>query len=327
MTATAPPLDQLELYRLCEDPDRWEQLVLAEIERSHTDPVARAILESMYWEADRDGAFERFRQSLDFRSMARLLAMFSVQKHDSICEIGGGSGCLSWALSRAGYIHVSLLEPNPHWITGTGYLRSREDAAAVRVENNLDRWYTDPRKYRVIVTRNCLHHFPNLTWTAACIRQKLELGGSWIMIREPYAAVSRQLYEFWQAHPYSQKYGVFEFAMPPAHYVDALELAGFRASAVVPGKYANDSLSLYQASEGSKVNRLFTRLVDRVLATLPSLTVAAYRMETVVSRLLRRSLGLFSRPQVIAFERVELGTLPANVILYPRNKPSQSRAA
>jgi hypothetical protein len=326
MTA-APPLDRLELYQLRECPDRWEQLVRAEIERAQTDALARAILESMYWEEDRDRAFERFRESLDFRSIEKLLALFQIHKHDAVCEIGGGSGCLSWALATSGYTNVSLLEPNPHWITGTGYLRTRPDAARIRIENNLDRWYDDPRTYRVIVTRNCLHHFPILTWTAACIRQKLEPGGHWVVIREPYAASARELYQFWQAHPYSQKYGVFEFAMPARHYVDALELAGFHLSAVVPARYANDSLSLYQPSAGAKANRLFTKIIDLALANCPSLTVAGYRVATFLSRLCGRSISRFSRPQVVLLKRTELGTLPASVVWYPREAPPQSQAA
>ena len=310
------PLDRLELFGLAEDPDRWERLIAEEIRRASFDPTANAILESMYWEEDRDRAFMRFRDSLDFSQIRKLLGLFAVRHEHTLCEIGGGNGCLAWALAQADFRNVTLLEPNPHFITGTGYLRSRSDATHLAIENDLRAWYRSPAKYDVVLTRNCLHHFPNLAWSAACIRQKLAPGGRWIVIREPFAETARDLYRFLHGHPYSQAYGVFEFALPAAHYVESLQLAGMRLAAAVPAGYANDCLSRYETSPGGAWNRRSTAIIDRLLGRWPGATAAAYRAEHVLRNALRLPFARFSRPQVMLFERVELGHVQAGDLWY-----------
>jgi len=321
------PLDRLELFGLVEDPDRWERLIEEENRRARVDPVARAIVESMYWELDRERAFERFKNSLDFFHIRRLLARFGVGPDDAVCEIGGGNGCLAWALAKAGYRRVSLLEPNTHFITGTGYLRTRADAQDILIENDLASWYRSPSTYKAVITRNCVHHFRNLAWTAACIRQKVAPGGLWAMFREPFVETASELYRFLHGHPYSQAYGVFEFALPAAHYVESLELAGFALRAVVPAGYANDCLSRYEANAGGKWTLRFTALVDAVLSRRPALTVAAYRVEHALRRAFNLPLRSFTRAQAILFERVELGHVEGGDIWYrPQAAPAKQAA-
>jgi hypothetical protein len=310
------PLDRLELFNLVEDPDRWERLIAEENRRAKFDPTAKAILESMYWEEDRDQAFTRFRDSLDFSCLRKLLNLFGVRHDHGLCEIGGGNGCLAWALAQADFRNVTLLEPNPHFITGTGYLRTRRDASHLAIENDLRSWYRSPVKYDVVLTRNCLHHFPNLAWSAACIRQKLVPRGRWIVIREPFAETARELYRFLHGHPYSQAYGVFEFALPVAHYVESLNLAGMRLTAAVPAGYANDCLSQYETSPGGTWNRFWTAMIDRVLGRWPGITAAAWRVERLLHQALNLPLRWFGRPQVMLFERVELGHVQAGDIWY-----------
>lgn len=310
------PLDRLELFGLVEDPDRWERLIREENRRARIDPVARAILESMYWELDRGRAFERFRNSLDFFHIRRLLGRFGIGPDDTVCEIGGGNGCLAWALRQAGHRRISLLEPNPHFITGTGYLRTRADAQDIRIENDLESWYRSPSTYKAVITRNCVHHFRNLAWTAACIRQKIAPGGLWVMFREPFVETARVLYRFLHGHPYSQAYGVFEFALPVAHYVESLELAGFSLKTVVPAGYANDCLARYEPSRGGRWTRRFTAAIETLLRRRPDLTVAGYRFEQFVRRVFKLPLGWFTRPQVLLFQRIALGHLAEGDIWY-----------
>jgi hypothetical protein len=317
-------LDDLEMFGLVEDPDRWERLILDENRRASFDPTARAIIESMYWETDRERAFARFLESRDCAGIGKLLKLLGVRSDHAVCEIGGGNGCLAWALCQAGYRDMTLLEPNPHFITGTGYLQTRPDARRLKIGNDLPGWYGDPAKYDVILTRNCLHHFPNLAWSAACIRQKIVPGGRWVVIREPFAETASELYRFLHGHPYSQAYGVFEFALPAAHYVESIELAGFRLAAVVPGGYANNCLSQYENGPGGFWTRRWTAAVDFVLRRYPRGTAVAYRAEQFLRRTLSLPLRLFSRPQVMLFERIELGRVEAGDIWYrPRPFPAE----
>jgi hypothetical protein len=254
-----------------------------------------------------------------------LLDLFGVGADAAVCEIGGGNGCLAWALRQAGYRRVSLLEPNPHFITGTGYLRTRADARDIVIENDLESWYESSRTYQTIITRNCVHHFRNLAWTAACIRQKIVPGGRWVMFREPFVETARELYRFLHGHPYSQAYGVFEFAFPPAHYVESLELAGFKLKAVVPAVYANGCLSRYETQPGGAWVRRLTAAVDVLLRRRPRWTAGAYRIEQIVRRLSGLPLGWFTRPQALLFERVELGELAAGDIWYRPSSGGETR--
>lgn len=311
------PLDQLELYSLKEDPDRWEELILAEQKRAENDPLAAAILESTYWERNRDEAFDRFLKSLDFACIRQHLEIFGIDPRARLVEIGGGSGCLAWALAQSGFLDVSLLEPNAHHVTGTGYLRSRTDSQSIVIENSLELWYQSPKRYQTVITRNCIHHFPNTAYVAASIRQKLLPNGLWVVIREPYVESAEELYRFLHSHPYSQRYGVFEFGFPASHFVRSLELAGFRLRAIIPENYANNCLSLYQTQPGSRLNQWFTSVVRWMLQNFAIGSVLAYRLEQIIRSLWRTRRAYFSRPQVMLFQRRELGNLASDAIWYP----------
>ncbi|MCD0459031.1 class I SAM-dependent methyltransferase [Roseiconus lacunae] len=320
-------LDQLELFSLREEPAINEQMIVDENERAKSDELSAKILESVYWESDRDRAFERYHESLDFQTTLKLFKTFGVEKKQSIVEIGGGSGFLSWALTQEGYQDISLLEPNPNWITGTGYLRSRDDAKAIQIENSLDDFYASDRTYDTVVTRNCVHHFPNMTFVAACIRQKLNPGGRWVMIREPYVETAHELYRFLQGHPYSQGYGIYEFGFPAAHFARSLSMAGLRLRAAVPEPYANQTLALYSNDRGSRLNRWMTAAVDQILDKTPTLTRFGFWAEQMLRDCFKMRTAFFTRPQVMVFDREELGEMPASTIWYRPEKAIAKKAA
>lgn len=309
-------LDKLELFGLEEDPGLCERFIRQEQLRAERDPLAKYLLQTCYWEADREQAFVRYVNSQDFAATLDLLRLFKIQANAPLVEIGGGSGFLSWALAQHGFQSVCLLEPNSNFTTGTGYLQSRPDASQLHIENSLPAWYASQARYQTVLTRNCVHHFKNIAWIAACIRQKIEPGGYWVMIREPYVHSTQELYRFMHSHPYSQRYGAFEFAFPPSHFVQALELAGFQLRAVVPESYANNCLSLYSEDTAHRANAAFTRSVRWMLAKLPRVSVACYRLQTALGRL-GAGHRYFARPQVMLFQRQEIGEMPAADIWYP----------
>ncbi|WP_158222575.1 class I SAM-dependent methyltransferase [Rhodopirellula sp. MGV] len=317
-------LDDLVLYSLREDPQISEQMIVGENERAKTDELSDRILKSVYWEADREAAFARYFESSDFKNTLKLINTFDINPSAPLVEIGGGSGFLSWALTRSGFQDVSLLEPNPNFITGTGYLQTRADSKSITIENSLDRFYESSRSYETVVTRNCIHHFPNITFVAACIRQKLKDGGKWVVIREPYVETAIELYQFLQGHPYSQGYGIYEFGFPASHFINCIEMAGFELSAVVPATYANDALAMYSEEQGSTRNRLFTKTADMLLKRLPSATCTAYRIEQLLRAISGSKRSLFTKPQVMLFEKTDLGELSPATIWYQSNATSQS---
>ena len=175
--------------------------------------------------------------------------------------------------------------------------------------------------YQTVITRNCVHHFPNIAFVAAAIRQKMAPGGKWVMIREPFVESATELYQFLQGHPYSQAYGVYEFGFPASHFVQCLELAGLRLRSVVPAHYANNSLGLYSNDRGSRRNRIFSDVVDRVLSLMPGMTKLGYQAETMLRGLIRTRAACFTRPQVMTFQRVELDPISESTIWYrPQSK-------
>jgi 2-polyprenyl-3-methyl-5-hydroxy-6-metoxy-1,4-benzoquinol methylase len=298
---------KIEFHSLKEDPDLWEQLIENENRCSATDEASKSVVESMYWETDRAHAFQRYVDSLDFRQIDDLLQVFRISRKHPLCEIGGGSGQLAWSLVKSGFQQVELLEPNPRWITGTAWLETQlaELGGTLTICNSLDAWYGDEKVYHTIVTRNCVHHFPNIPMIAAAIRQKVKKGGYWVMIREWYADTPAELRRQMVNHPYCQKYGVYEFPFPARHYIGSLEYAGFKLRSVVPAGWGNNALSSYTDSLGSTWNQTMSKAWRWVFKKMPKLTVLLYRLEDGCNRVLGTKFRAFSRPQMIVFQRVE----------------------
>jgi hypothetical protein len=138
-----------------------------------------------------------------------------------------------------------LLEPNNYFNTGTGYVRTRPDAARMVIHSNLADWHAASAPFDVIVTKNCIHHFKNLSQSAAAIRQKMHKNALWFSFREWFADSSNELYTLIATHPFCQRYGLYEWPYPAHHYAESIEIAGFELAAVVPGGYANNWLSCF----------------------------------------------------------------------------------
>jgi SAM-dependent methyltransferase len=307
--------ERIPLYSWREDPNRYEEIVLEQLDEAESDPAIALLLRGNYIHRDPSVAFEEFRQSLEFQKIKELLATFGATTGSRICEIGGGPGFVVWALREAGYRDVSLLEPNGNFYTGTGYLRSRSDAGDITIINDLEKWYAGDDSYDFILTRNCIHHFPNIGYITASIRQKMKRGGRWFAWREPFAENSQQLYALLSGHPYTYQYGLYEYAYPVMHYVESFTLAGLRLLAVVPFGYANNALIQFERSEGAEKTRAFTLSVDRLLKEKPEATVRKFLWEVFTNRYLRGVLGprRYSFPSAFLFQRVPVEQEDANV--------------
>lgn len=291
----------LKIHDLAEDPDRLEAAMAAEQTRARTDPATRQLMESIFLEADRDASFTRFKASFEFRTILALLDLFKIDRAKPVCEIGGGPGFLSWAMAQSGFANAHLLEPNARHITGTGYLRTRADASSIRIHNDLAAWHTDAARFDLIVTKNCIHHFKNIAQAAATIRQKMTPGAKWFAFREWFAETPAELYDQLKHHPFSQKYGLYEWPYPAFHYVEAIEIAGFKLSGVVPMGYANNTLCTYQENPGGDDVRDLTRQIDQLLSTTPQATVDAFWQEVLKNRFQNGNTQFFSRPQALVF--------------------------
>lgn len=293
-----------KILTLEENPARHEAIIAAQQARYATDPGIRQLLDSIYLEADRARAFDRFLNGLEFQTIVKLLGMFRVTAASRLCEVGGGPGFLSWALTRAGFDRVELLEPNAEFNTGTGYLRTRSDATGITIHNDLPSWHATAEAYDAVITKNCIHHFKNISQAAASLRQKMHDGALWFAFREWYADSPRELYGQLAGHPYCQPYGLYEWPYPAHHYVEAIEIAGFRLAAVVPAGYTNNCLAAYVEQEGDEANRQMTAQIEAALTGNPGATVQAFWQEVIGNRFQGKQARLFSRPQLMVFARV-----------------------
>lgn len=298
--------NELKLNSLRESPERVESAIFEYQRQARRDPSVQTFLESIYWEADRDRAFNRFLAGLEFRTIKKLLGTFGVNENSSVCEVGAGSGFLSWALYKSGYTKIEVSEPNGFFTTGTGYLRSRADSENIRVWNDLDAWYTQAPVYQNIITKNCIHHFQNIPFIAAQMRRKIAPNGLWIAIREFYADTASELYASLASHPMSQKFDIFEWAYPSWHYVDNIEIAGFRLVAAVPAGYANNAMGDYVESEGPPDNQKLTQDIDQILRETPLATVQGFWNEMLKNKFENAGQRFFTRPQMMVFQRIEI---------------------
>jgi 2-polyprenyl-3-methyl-5-hydroxy-6-metoxy-1,4-benzoquinol methylase len=299
-------VDSLNIFGLEESPARLEAVITEQQSLAERDESVRDMLASIYLRSDRAADFSCYRGSRDFEVTVKLLELFGARRSDRICEVGGGPGFLAWALVQSGFSHVELLEPSDYFNTGTGYLKTRPDAAGLVIHRDLADWHAASAPYDVVVTKNCIHHFKNLSQSAATIRQKMRNNALWFSFREWFADSPSELYALIATHPFCQRYGLYEWPYPAHHYVEAIEIAGFKLAAVVPSGYANNCLSCFAEEPFSVTDRIEMAEMERVLKTSPSRTVASFWAEVDASRRKGRFKKRYTRAQMMLFRRIEV---------------------
>jgi 2-polyprenyl-3-methyl-5-hydroxy-6-metoxy-1,4-benzoquinol methylase len=262
------------------------------------------ILKSIYLNKDRAEAFDRFKQSYEFQYIHHLLTVLGIDDNKKICEVGGGAGYLTWALSTSNYRFIDLFEPNPTWISGVGYLKSRDDATEINIHTDLHEWHTNNKLYDVIITKACIHHFGNISQVAASIRQKIQMGGRWVALREQFADTPAELVTLLAEHDYCQEFKLYEWAYPAATYIEAMEMVGLRLTAIVPAFYANDCIGTNLENKPTPDSLAFTAEIDDLLRTSPEITVERFWEEHHARRNGFNRPLQYTRPQAMIFEKV-----------------------
>lgn len=296
--------DHLNLFDLREEPTFWEEAITQLHHRYDSDPEAKLLLESCYLEPDRERAFQRFHGSREFAAIRRIIEITGADTDTGILEVGGGPGFLSAALNETYGSPVDLLEPSSETVTGTGYLQSRRPVG-VTVWNDLSAWHKAPKSYPFLITRNCIHHFRNIGYVSAILRQKLLPGALWVAVRESYVETAEELYSRLEDHPLSQKFRLYEWFYPSHHYVEAIELSGFSLQAVVPAGYDDDCLSCFAEDHPDATTQERTAAFDELLANDPGETVRRFWAELDANRRGGRQ-GLYTRAQAFVFRRISI---------------------
>jgi SAM-dependent methyltransferase len=292
-------VDSLNIFGLEESPAKLEAVITEQQSLAERDRSIQALLASIYLRADRAADFACYLGSRDFEVTVKLLELFGARRSDRICEIGGGPGFLAWALVQSGFLHVELLEPSD-------YFNTRPDAAGMVIHRDLADWHAASAPFDAVVTKNCIHHFKNLSQSAAAIRQKMRKNGLWFSFREWFADSPSELYTLIATHPFCQRYGLYEWPYPAHHYVEAIEIAGFKLAAVVPSGYANNCLSCFAEEPFSATDRIEMAEMERVLKASPSRTVSSFWAEVDAGRRKGRFARRYTRAQMMLFRRIEI---------------------
>lgn len=268
---------------------------------------SRTLLEALYLDEDREASFTRFLQSQEFHTtLHEINRHANGNKNIKICEIGAGHGFLSLALAKAGFTNVCILEPNPNWVTGTGFTSKIADSLGVKIWNDLAQWYESEDLYDLVITKACVHHFNNVCKTAAEIRLKLRNNAKWMMFDEYFANSTRDLYTALINHAHIVKFGQYEWPYSSDLYVSLLDLAGFKLVEIIPNRFKNNHLTRNEISK-IKFSGFITTLTN-VLASL-KFTAMAFKLEKFIDLLFGLDLKqrLFTLPQLMVFQPKSIG--------------------
>ena len=296
-------IDCLNLVGLKDNWEKFEQIILDKQKEAKGNTDIANFLSFAYLNEDRNEAFNRFLNSYAFYYIKHVLRILGLKESHQIVEIGGGSGHLIWALYKSSFKKTDIFDPNHCFVTGTGYLKSRNDTSKIKIFNSDYEWYNNPKRYDAVITCNCIHHFRNISFVAACIRQKLKPLGRWYTLKEWFADSAYELATIMKELPLAQENDLYEWPYPAITYVDAMHMAGFELKEIIPAYYADDVIGEYKENPLTENALRFTNEVDKLLESSPGETVKKFWSEHYALRAGAAIQPQYTRPQVMVFEK------------------------
>ena len=221
------------LRSLRESPSLKEAAIRKEHALAERDPEVRDFLRIVHLQADRAEAFQQFTEGGFAQDVLDTIRHHYGDRKDlSICEIGAGDGFLAAALHRAGYTNLDVLEPSGEMVSGTGYLETLNEFSGLRIFNDLDEWYADPKTYDLIITNACIHHFENPVVASAQIRLKVTDNALWLAFAEYFAADYEETLAQLNRHRHAILYTLYEWPYSAKLYKAMLQAGGFGRLAI-----------------------------------------------------------------------------------------------
>lgn len=186
------------------------------------------VVESSFLHEDLGEALATFLASEHWARVRRLLDECGVEPGSRVLDFGGGRGMISAALSHDGYV-ATLCEPNPSEIAGTGAAKKLAELVpgGFEVVNGPIEDLRDEPPFAAAVCRAVLHHIHPLVPVMRQLAAVISPGAPFIASDEPMIRNEAELEVVRREHPFV-RFGVDEWAAPPAVYRSALEDAGFQ---------------------------------------------------------------------------------------------------
>jgi SAM-dependent methyltransferase len=309
---TAPPgvqpdaLDALELF---DDP--LSGLDLLPLERvladAETDPTIAGLVETFHVHESVEEQFEAHFESGTAQAVSDLMGRFGVGLDSTICDLGCGIGWLAYSLDRLGYSQLAAMDTNPR------ALEHLRPLAGDRIEiiGDLDEWRRIRGRFDALVSVATIHHWDHIPRVALEARRTMKPGAHWFAVMEWFADTGSEFLEAMTSHPTRARYERYEWAYPPSAYVDLVQSVGFTLAAVVPLFYRGNALMTVKPPTPEGIDQAaLDALVDERL-TGPNGTVEYFWAEVDSRRRDPHGGRLFTRPQVLVFQRTAVEVPPA----------------
>lgn len=247
--------------------------------------------------------FERFYNLGAAQSIASLMSRFEIDTDHCIADVGCGWGWLPFSLDRLGYKDLVAMEPSQA-------VMHLEEATNGRVEviTDLDLWREIRHRFDALVSVATIHHWDHIPWIALEARRTMKPGAYWFVVMEWFADTPAEFVQAMETHPTRVRYHQYEWAYPASAYVDLIQSVGFSLTAVIPFYYRNNSLLTIssQVPTPKEIDQeQLNRLVDAHLTGVNG-TVEMFWAELDANRRGATGYKLFTRPQVLIFQRVSV---------------------
>lgn len=247
----------------------WEETLAA----AHGDPGMEDTLRHSYIHKDMSGSLDRYRSSLEFRELSKLLNARYTQPL-SLLDVGAGNGVCAVAFALHGF-QVMAIEPGNGPIGGVAAIEgmsaqgARIDATIYeRIEweqaDILD--FQTERRFEVVLCRQALHHFLDPYEAVQNIANLLKPGGTALFVREHVVFDDDDKSAFLEGHPFQKFYGG-ENAYSVDQYIEFISTSGLTIEKVLR---FGDSPINYEPHSADSI----TGLDERAIAGRPYTFIA-----------------------------------------------------
>ena len=296
--------DRIDRMKLVKDGQGDPASISTMHEDAKTDPqVAKMIETYKLWKTPRE-QIESYYELGVGQAVADLMSRFGIGPAQSIADVGCGLGWLAYSLDRIGFRNLTAMDPS------ASALEKLRNLAGDRIDiiSDLDEWRAIRNRFDAIITVATIHHWEHIPWISLEARRTMKPGAYWFAVMEWFADTPAEFFQAMDTHPTRERYNQYEWAYPASAYVDLIQSVGFTLCAVVPQHY-RDSALLTISSAIKRPGKIdvekLNAFVDANLTGLNG-TVELF-WEEVDARLRRGGSKLFSRPQVLVFQRTTAG--------------------